>query len=233
MAAIQETKKCPSDAHWVRAYFRNAYIRVDGTKVSASNVAAHCAKNRKSHDFGFPLFKNTLPTRWPWVGEKIKSWTVEEIERVLEALDSLPKALRLKSIKGIYRFGRSKDYPNPATSRAGEIVLYDTALDESRNLARILSHEFAHEIYRNFSTKEKYDSDLAANWFESSDDKGRTIRVARGDGFVELDGRQSSDEDFSNNVEYFLFEPEKLKTATPNVYTWIGKYFGDTFVISP
>ena len=41
--------------------------------------------------------------------------------------------------------------------------------------------------------------------------------------FVSDDGRDSPDEDFANNVEFFLFRPEKLKKTSPGVYDWLKK----------
>ena len=53
--------------------------------------------------------------------------------------------------------------------------------------------------------------------------------IQRKDGYVEEDGKISPDEDFANNVEYFLLESEKLKMITPHAYTWISKHFGANF----
>ena len=47
--------------------------------------------------------------------------------------------------------------------------------------------------------------------------------------FVSDDGRDSPDEDFANNVEFFLFRPEKLKKTSPGVYDWLKKNYGDVF----
>jgi Mlc titration factor MtfA (ptsG expression regulator) len=46
---------------------------------------------------------------------------------------------------------------------------------------------------------------------------------------VEEDGAIDIGEDFSNNIEYFLFEPTKLKAKTPKVYQWIKEKYGDSF----
>ena len=37
-------------------------------------------------------------------------------------------------------------------------------------------------------------------------------------GYVEEDGRESITEDFSNNIEYYLFDPGALKVKTPKVF---------------
>jgi len=44
----------------------------------------------------------------------------------------------------------AKDYPNPASSlRTGAIALYNTAMTSKKDpsLARLLTHELAHEMY--------------------------------------------------------------------------------------
>ena len=49
------------------------------------------------------------------------------------------------------------------------------------------------------------------------------------DGFVEEDGKNSVEEDISNNIEYFLIKPQALKTKTPAVFNWFYKKYGDKF----
>jgi hypothetical protein len=49
------------------------------------------------------------------------------------------------------------------------------------------------------------------------------------DGFVEEDGKNSVDEDFANNIQYFLFNQSALKSKTPKVFDWISKRYGDKF----
>jgi hypothetical protein len=50
--------------------------------------------------------------------------------------------------------------------------------------------------------------------------------------FVEEDGPESLPEDFSNNIEYYLFEPETLRRKAPKIHDWIKKKFGDSFKLS-
>jgi hypothetical protein len=68
---------------------------------------------------------------------------------------------------------------------------------------------------------------MATNWIKPP--KGMKGWIQRKDGYVAEDGRISPDEDFANNVEYFLYDPETLKTTTPHAYTWISKHFGANF----
>lgn len=41
--------------------------------------------------------------------------------------------------------------------------------------------------------------------------------------FVEPDGKLAPEEDFANNVEYFVFEPQKLNLASLQISKWIEK----------
>lgn len=41
------------------------------------------------------------------------------------------------------------------------------------------------------------------------------------------DGKESPTEDFSNNIEYFMFDVKKLKTFNPSIYEWIERTYGD------
>jgi hypothetical protein len=222
---------CGKDQHWVKAHFRRGYYRSDGIFVKATNVTAHCQGNPEGYAYWGPKLKDDRP-QWPHRFEKSKKWTIEEKERVLEALAELPEVLWGNTIEGIYRMDKSQtSVNNPATSAAGAIVLYDSAFskpNKTQPLARIIGHELAHEYYR----KKLSDADLAdyhtlASWESSTNpDTGEVRWTSPRTNFVKNDGRISPEEDFANNIEYFLFEPAKLKYITPNAYDWIIHHFG-------
>jgi hypothetical protein len=46
---------------------------------------------------------------------------------------------------------------------------------------------------------------------------------------VDPDSANSVEEDFSNNVEFYLFNPSKLKDVSPGAYNWIQSHFGAKF----
>lgn len=60
---------------------------------------------------------------------------------------------------------------------------------------------------------------------------GNFFYEGRSGDFVAADGRQGPREDFANNLEYYLFEPNVLKQKTPRAFDWIKKHFGDKFKI--
>lgn len=221
---------CGKGRHWVRAYHRRAYYRANGNFVSATNVTAHCQSNSKSYDFWKDKFKTGTPEGWRHHGEVPKAWTEEEKERVFEAFDEIPDELKMKSMTGIYRFKRSDVGDNPSTwEEGGVIAIYDTAFEKQR-LARVLAHELAHEYYdRTVGIQDTYESLAGVATFP--DPLGRPVYKLRPGGFVEKDGETSFNEDFANNVEYLLFEPNVLQSVTPSVYTWMRNFFGSKFII--
>ncbi len=217
--------ECPVGQHWVKAHNRKSYFRADGTFIKATSVSAHCRTNRESDSYWQNNFENNRPADWPRSVEKSKHWTIEEIERVLEAICELPEEIWKKSKYRMHRMERSVDGNNPATSANDILVIYDSAFDQKNFLSRVLAHEFAHEIYLNLKGSEALDYRLTTNWFELNKD-GKRLLVSRKDGFVADDGRVSPEEDFANNMEFFLFDPVKLKSQTPHAYRWISGVYG-------
>jgi hypothetical protein len=230
IASLAGGAECPPGQIHVKAHHRRAYTRADGKFVKEAAVTAHCRTKRKSDDYWHERFSKGRPGIWPHRKETEKAWTPEEVERVLEALCELPEELWNKSAYKIYRMDRSHLGGNPASSANGIVVLYDSAFDKGRTLARILAHELAHERYEKLSESEIVDYRMALNWFVSRT-KGKTVIISRKAGFVADDGRVSPEEDFANNVEFYLFEPNKLKIETPHGFRWIRNHFGDKFSI--
>lgn len=224
---------CESGRHWVKEHFRKAYVKGDGTLVKASMVTAHCRTSGVDHDYWAQIIKNGIPENWPHKTEVVRPWNVEDTERVFEAIQEIPDALKTKKISGIYRLKRSKFFPNPATFSRGTIVLYDSAFlgtTKDRSLARFLAHEFAHQIYLNLTDQERNHYNLTTNWVSAKNFKtGQMQSFSRTDGFVRNDGRESPEEDFANNLEFYLFEPMVLKSKTPHAFRWIQEHFGDNF----
>jgi hypothetical protein len=228
MAHIALAEQCGEGRHWVRAHHRRAYYRSTGIFVKAAEVTAHCQDNQQSFKTWRDKLLSGVPKGWSHHTEKPTSWTDEEIERLLEALDDIPKELLANSIKGIYRFAKSDAYPNQGTWGPNVIALYDTAFDQNNNLTRVLAHELSHEVYADFSDPIKDSYRLATDWYRLKAGNGHAD-APRWFGFVEEDGKISPTEDFANNVEYYLFEPKKLMDITPTAYRWIEKHFGDKF----
>lgn len=222
---------CPAGEHRVRAHDQKPYIR-DGKPVSGSHHKSSCHPNPPSYAVWHERLKTGPVVNWPYKNEKSKAWTETEKEKVYEALSELPPALVTETVTGIFRM---KEFllheANPAAGTNHQIVLYDRAFENRYSLARVLGHEFAHEAYRQISASERVEDAKAADWEVMFFDGGLKdpYFFPRNSGFVEEDGKNTVDEDYANNIEYFLFDPEILKTKTPKVYEWIYKKFGDRF----
>jgi hypothetical protein len=146
----------------------------------------------------------------------------------------LPEPLLVDSVEGIYRL--KKQYSggsNPASGYKNLIVLYDEAFHSKKNLSRILAHEFAHKLYGQFFGVDQGKSYAeVAEWqsFVNPRTREQFLTTLRND-FVEEDGVNGPDEDFSNNIEYFLFDPHRLKSSAPKIYDWIRNRYGAKFSI--
>jgi len=227
-----EGSQCPEGQHWVHAYHRRAYYKADGTFVSATEVSAHCQGNPDNYHYWETKLKDGHPYQWLNKKEVSKSWTTEERERILEALGELPSGLWDNAIINIYRMNISQTTKgNPGSSIRGVTVLYDSAFDQAHNLAEVLCHELAHQNYLNLGQVDIASYAEENGWNNPKDIGGLNIWIPTRSSYVEPDGRDSPWEDYANNVQYFLFHPEKLHLVTPSAYDWIKYHFGDNFKV--
>ena len=221
---------CGQGRHWVKSHFRRSYIRTDGRRFKATRVKAHCSDNPPGFAFWNPKLKETSPKNWPLNSERSKKWKEEERERVLEALGYLPKQMSEEPVQSISRMERSVSYPNSASGdRDGNIILYDNAFDDDKNLGQILAHEILHRDYERLSAEDKESYSFAAGWVNISANPVTPEFVIARKGLVAPDSANSIEEDYCNNTEAFLFNPSKLKEVSPSSYNWISKHFGATF----
>jgi hypothetical protein len=223
---------CGEGRHWVKAHFRHAYFKADGTHVRATTVSAHCSDNPPGYAFWIEKLKTGSPEQWPNKKENPRPWTVEQKERVLEALSVFPIQMQRQDIRGIFRMDRSAFFPNSMSGdHRGNIVIYDNAFEEKGNLSQELAHEISHRIFDSLSSDDLEAYRWAAAWFNVSEDPFRPDYQLLRMKVVEPDSANSVEEDFSNNLEYFLFNPTKLQEVSPAVYSWIATRFGDKFRI--
>ncbi len=224
---------CPTDSYRVKSHHRSSYHRANGTFVSAAHVISHCRKKSKSYQFWNLKIKAGYPENWPYKNERAIEFSEFERERIIEALGEIPIQLWLQSIGGIYRFEKSKDAPNPASHREGDIALYNSAFSKSYSLGRVIAHELAHELWENSDRSFQSSYETATSWQRSVGPISKVITwTGRKDGYVEEDGRFRRDEDFANNMEYYLFAPESLMQKTPTAFEWIKTKFSDKFKLS-
>ncbi|MCM2282421.1 MAG: hypothetical protein NDI61_11320 [Bdellovibrionaceae bacterium] len=223
-AASKGRGTCPEGTYAITGHSRKAYMRADGTYVKSTNVKASCRRRSKSYDFWNHRFSDGRPDGWPHRGEKSVAWTEEEKERFYEAMASLPDLFQIESMRTIYRMKQSWYPPNPATHANGILVLYDAAFSTKGNLARYLAHELSHEIFR--SLPDGGESYADGNGWRVEREGDKFVWSGRKSGYVDEDGANSRSEDFANNIEFYLFEPEKLRKTTPEAFKWIQKQYG-------
>lgn len=212
----------------MRSHSRKSYYRADGTFVGASNVKSHCKINSAAYSFLNSRFKEDKPTDWPHQNDLVVKWSEEEKQRVIEAFEEIPKVLLLESIVGLHRFKQTKNSDNPAKwGQGGIIAIYDAAF-KNNNLARVLTHELAHQYYDRMSKADKLAYNRKTGWISLG---GVLVLSRNPEERVEYDSKLDPGEDFANNLEYLVFEPKILEAVTPSAYTWLKARFGDKISI--
>lgn len=225
-------EKCQAGKHWVDTHFRKAYVRYDGVHVTSTKVRAYCRKNPRGYKDWHQRLSNKRPKVWGYKEEKSKKWTVEEIQRMFNALSVLPDTLiELKGVK-VHRMQQSKFLGNPATSNLKNITVYDQGFRHKDSLAQILSHELSHVLYSLLKASEKLEFRLSAQWESKKKNGFEYFKASAHKKFIKGDSRISIEEDFANHIEYFLFKHRVLQKTSPGAYKWIKERFGKKFKLS-
>ncbi len=236
LAAVKsKVVSCGPNRHFVKQHKRRAYIQADGKSVPAAVISDHCANNPKGYDVWNSKIKNGRPDSWPRTNEKSQQWTTEEKERVIEAIASLPSELLNTGIRGVFKMERCEELDgNPASKYGDDLVLYDSAFDSDKNLAQIISHELAHQYYEKMLDQDQYGYRQSSGWYDlANPGKPHQYASLRKDSeFTRRNAKDNPEEDFSVNIESYLFQPESLKKSVPGAYDWIRQRFGDKFRIS-
>lgn len=202
-------------------------LQMDMSTFSCSQECEKFCNTECAHDIYWKSkIKDGRPEKWEPPTEKPTSWTNQEKEKLQAVLGQLPDVFKKFAFKGFYRMQRSGAIGNPGSiAESGqEIVVYNIAFDgPGLSLDKIIAHELAHAIFLNFSKREIKDYERSLGWNVVS--KGQ----ARSGPFISTGARENVDEDFANNVEYFLFAPEDLKSKVPKAYSWILNKFSKNF----
>lgn len=154
--------------------------------------------------------------------EPFQSVVGDEQKSVASALSKLPKSFQPTLLKAIVK-GTRPHFTAPSSEAASTdefIILYPRAFSEPSNLERVIAHEVVHVLI----LKEWADS--FKKYKEISGWSGINANEYRKGEFVEHDGKMSAEEDFANNVEYFLFDQTALKDKSPNIFSWLQKNLG-------
>jgi len=210
------SQECPEGFIRISAHERDSYHKADGTKVSAALVESHCRSERKLSK-PKPQFKTLKPEGWPEKQETFKAWLLKEKLDVERALKKLPRKL---THFGEIQFFRSRlPSENPAVSNSKNqiIVIYDSV--SSHALDRVIAHELAHFYWDSLSEKIKKDFLTAAEWKINSDLS--TLSLVRKNITIN-DSYLGPHEDFANNVELFISNPQELRKS-PQLFNCLEK----------
>ena len=171
--------------------------------------------------------QNGRPSKWDLPSETVSAWTEAEKNKLMELLDRLPDQLRAIPFEGFFRMKKSIDMTNPATTASSgkSIVIYDRAFDNPfLSTSRVLVHELGHVIYLGLSEAERRSYQNMMGW-KSVRDSDET----RSGDFVSSRAKDSIDEDFAENLNFLLFEPDVLRAKVPLAFKWLSKKFPGSF----
>jgi hypothetical protein len=85
-------------------------------------------------------------------------------------------------------------------------------------------------MFRQFSDTERRKYATDNGWkFAPDESTGQNHAIPFRFDYVEDDSPSSVTEDFANNIEYFLFNPQRLMKVAPSTHNWIRTRFGDRF----
>lgn len=197
--------ECPVGHFPVRSHPRNAYMKTNGTAVSATQVKEQCRPYRTLKKLE-PNFTTQAPKNWPNPSEKFKVWIKFEEIKIRAILEKLPKSIT--NIGKITFLRSTEKSPNPSVSNSEKqiIVINDSIV--SHDLSRVLSHELAHIYWDSLDSSLKEEFQSAAEWEVSRDKK--SISLLRNK--VEIqDSYLGPHEDFSNLIELFIYNKEIFK----------------------
>ena len=160
------------------------------------------------------------------VKRKFKAFLPGEKGRIRDIIKKLPLMLTSFGTITFYRQKSGKVKSNPAVTDPEKqtITIYNSIAEHS--MERVVAHELAHILYHNLSDKEKDSYKNIAQW-DSSEISNKVVTISVRKVFVAIDGIFSPDEDFSNNMEYYLFEKNTLKRKKPKIYNWIEQLMED------
>ena len=219
--------ECPNGEYWVNSHFRRAYVRYDGTYVSATDVSGHCRKNPRGYEKWHQRLSNERPEFWKYEQEKSKKWTTEEANRIYDAISIFPQVLLDLGKVEIHRMIESVSKGNPASTNMNNVILYDSAFKFKVHAEQILAHELSHILYRNIPAGQKKDFAIASGWEKLK--QRSSWRFGSKKPVIESDSRSSIEEDFANHIEHYLFKNKSLEKSSPKAYKWIKGAFGEDF----
>ncbi len=217
--------KCGIGETEVREHVRKSYQKKSGEAVSKSIVTEHCREIFKKSKEWLSSLKDGAPLNWPLKREKFGKWTISERKILEERLSLLPDFVLDRNPSGIYRGFLSRNLENPAISNneTKAIIIYDPFFSEIELLQqKIISHEVGHFIFRELTTEQISEFRKLSGW---SVERNQVYKLVPPIQVIAEDSRDSIDEDFANNLEFYSLDEEGLKKFNPKMLNFFKNNF--------
>lgn len=202
----------PNEIH-IREQWINAYIKKDGTHVTAHPRLEHCREVKREN-----YFQDSSSNKFRNFNGKFKSWSTTEKNLLEIAIENLPPWLKKYKIANFLRAsihtGNSKNpaltYPDSKT-----IILFD-AFFSSIDKQSILLHEVSHIAAWDIDPSELKTFFLSNGWTYVPGESPKPPKKV-----IIPDSANSPSEDFSNCIELYYSNPKRLKEFNSNSFSII------------
>ncbi len=205
-------------------------LEIDMSTFTCHNKCEKFCKASPKKCTSDPYWKSKIkigrPTGWDIPFEKTSNWKEDEKEKLTSILDRLPENMKSVDFEGFYRMTKSIDRINPATTAdSGKvIVIYDNFFENLGLGEQVITHELGHVMYLSLSRRDRENYKNTLGWKKADSD----VDLRPGN-FISSRAKDNADEDFAENISYFLNDSEKLKSQIPTAYKWIQNKFSKNF----
>ncbi len=192
----------PNEIH-IREQWIDTYTKEDGTLVSAHKRSEHCREIR-----GHRYFQDSNTEEIKGLKTKFKTWTDKEKSLMETEIENLPVWLKRYKLSKILRANEEIGNPNnpamtiPATKT---LIIFDKFFRTSKR-RDVIVHEMAHIAAWDIDPIILKSFFLARDW--KYQDAGKIIPPAK---TMIPDSKLSPSEDFSNSVELYYSDRQRLK----------------------
>lgn len=207
----------------VREHGVKSHQRDDGVQVSSTKRREHCRALYPGSENWLESFKIGKINEWPFK-EVFKGWNHSEKDLVLSLIAKWPDDFLNYSGMSFHRSIRSRTKGNPAASlpKSKSIVLYDNFF-QSRDQARILTHEMAHIHILNLDPDKLEKILKKLGWDYDKNHRPYWTNKRKP---LKPDSINSPSEDLANHIEEFLHLPKNLE---PNIRKSFEDLLGKDF----
>lgn len=192
----------PSEIH-IREKWINAYVKEDGTKVTAHLRSEHC-REVKGHNFVQDSSSKELRD----FKGKFKKWNSPEKKLLNDELEKLPLWLRKYKVANFLRASiHEGNLNNPALTYPDSktVILFDSFFNSPSN-KYILLHEISHIAVWDIDPNELQKFFISNGWIYKRGESPKPPRKV-----IIPDSSHSPSEDFSNSIEMYYSNPNRLK----------------------